>query len=64
MRAPDQLTLSDRLKINRVLVGLWQVADIEKDGATIDPETGAGYLSAYINEGFSTFDMADHYGSA
>ncbi|WP_299503548.1 aldo/keto reductase [uncultured Roseobacter sp.] len=61
---PDRLRLSDHLEISRVLTGLWQVADIEKDGATIDPETGAAWLAAYANLGFDTFDMADHYGSA
>lgn len=61
---PDRLRLSDRLEIARVLTGLWQVADIEKDGATIDPETGAKWLAAYAAKGFDTFDMADHYGSA
>lgn len=61
---PDRLRLSDRLEISRVLTGLWQVADIEKDGDLIDPETGAGWLSAYAARGFDTFDMADHYGTA
>jgi aryl-alcohol dehydrogenase-like predicted oxidoreductase/enamine deaminase RidA (YjgF/YER057c/UK114 family) len=62
--APDRLRLTDRLEISRALTGLWQVADIEKDGATIDPEAGAGWLEAYARRGFDTFDMADHYGSA
>ena len=61
---PDRLRLSDRIEISRALTGLWQVADIEKDGRTIDPETGAGWLSDYATAGFDTFDMADHYGSA
>jgi aryl-alcohol dehydrogenase-like predicted oxidoreductase/enamine deaminase RidA (YjgF/YER057c/UK114 family) len=61
---PDRLRLSDRIEISRALTGLWQVADIEKDGATIDPETGAGWLADYAAAGFDTFDMADHYGSA
>ncbi|WP_413716994.1 aldo/keto reductase [Silicimonas sp. MF1-12-2] len=61
---PDRLRLSDRLEISRVLTGLWQVADIEKNGEIIDPETGAGWLEAYASQGFDTFDMADHYGSA
>ena len=63
-RRPDRLRLSDRLEISRVITGLWQVADIEKDGRIIDPETGAGWLDAYASQGFDTFDMADHYGSA
>lgn len=61
---PERLRLSDRLEISRVLTGLWQVADIEKDGAEIDPETGADWLAPYAERGFDTFDMADHYGSA
>ena len=61
---PDRLRLSDRIEISRALTGLWQVADIEKDGAIIDPETGAGWLSDYARAGFDSFDMADHYGSA
>ena len=46
---PDRLRLSDRIEISRALTGLWQVADIEKDGATIDPETGAGWLADYVS---------------
>jgi aryl-alcohol dehydrogenase-like predicted oxidoreductase/enamine deaminase RidA (YjgF/YER057c/UK114 family) len=61
---PDRLRLSDRLEISRALTGLWQVADIEKDGAIIDPETGAGWLADYAAAGFDTFDMADHYGTS
>ncbi|NKB51107.1 MAG: aldo/keto reductase [Rhizobiaceae bacterium] len=64
MSSPKQLSLSDRLTIDRILVGLWQVADIEKDGEIIDPKIGADNLAAYVNAGFGTFDMADHYGSA
>ena len=63
-RRPDRLRLSDSLEICRVLTGLWQVADIEKDGEIIDPEIGATWLEAYASQGFNTFDMADHYGSA
>lgn len=61
---PDLYRLSDRVEISRVLTGLWQVADIEKSGDVIDPETGADWLEDYVSQGFDTFDMADHYGSA
>ncbi len=64
MSSSKQLILSDRLTIDRILVGLWQVADIEKDGEIIDARIGADNLAAYVNAGFGTFDMADHYGSA
>ena len=52
------------LEIARVLTGLWQVADMEKAGTTLDPERAADHLAAYADAGFDTFDMADHYGSA
>ncbi|MDJ0630042.1 MAG: aldo/keto reductase [Rhodobacter sp.] len=61
---PERLRLSDRLEMSRILTGLWQVADIEKDGETIDAATGAAWLADYADRGFDTFDMADHYGSA
>ena len=32
--------------------------------ATLDAEIAANHLAAYAQEGFDTFDMADHYGSA
>jgi aryl-alcohol dehydrogenase-like predicted oxidoreductase/enamine deaminase RidA (YjgF/YER057c/UK114 family) len=61
---PDRTRLAPGLEIARVLTGLWQVADMEKDGATIDVERAADHLDAYAAAGFDTFDMADHYGSA
>lgn len=62
--APQRHSLADGLEISRVLTGLWQVADIEKDRGPIDPDRGADHLEPYLKAGFSTFDMADHYGSA
>lgn len=61
---PDRIRLSDAIEMSRVVTGLWQVADIEKDGAPIDPDVGAGWLRDYAERGFDTFDMADHYGTA
>ncbi len=61
---PDRIALTKGLSISRIVCGLWQVADIEKHGTTIDPDTGADALQAYARDGFDTFDMADHYGSA
>ncbi|MEP4769755.1 MAG: aldo/keto reductase [Roseibium sp.] len=60
----DRYQLADGLNISRALVGLWQVADIEKNGDVLDPETGADHLSSYVDAGFNTFDMADHYGTS
>ncbi len=64
LAGPEKIALSENLTLRRALVGLWQVADIEKDGDIIDPEVGADHLAAYAAAGFDTFDMADHYGSA
>ncbi|MCV2868939.1 aldo/keto reductase [Defluviimonas sp. WL0002] len=61
---PERYQLAPGLEISRVLTGLWQVADIEKDGTIIDPDRGADALATYVEAGFSTFDMADHYGTS
>jgi aryl-alcohol dehydrogenase-like predicted oxidoreductase/enamine deaminase RidA (YjgF/YER057c/UK114 family) len=61
---PQRTLLAPDLEISRLVCGLWQVADIEKDGVTLDPKQGADALEAYVAAGFDTFDMADHYGSA
>ncbi|QRM57761.1 aldo/keto reductase [Sinorhizobium sp. BG8] len=61
---PERIALTENLGISRLVCGLWQVADIEKNGTTIDPDTGADALEAYAKGGFDTFDMADHYGTA
>ncbi len=60
----ERSRLTETLEISRILTGLWQVADIEKGGKTIDPDAGADHLAAYVAAGLDTFDMADHYGSA
>ncbi|MGP1397723.1 MAG: aldo/keto reductase [Inquilinaceae bacterium] len=61
---PETIALSDTLTVSRVVTGLWQVADMEKDGRTLDVDAAAGHLDAYVDDGFFAFDMADHYGSA
>ena len=52
------------LTICRALTGLWQIADMERDGQKVDPFQGAKSMKAYVDAGFTTFDMADHYGSS
>lgn len=64
MQAPDRFQLAPNLQISRVLTGLWQVADMEKEGVDLKIEQAADHLDAYAADGFTTFDMADHYGSA
>jgi len=61
---PDRIDLAPGLTISRLVAGLWQVADLERGGETLDPVTSADRLAAYAAAGFDSFDMADHYGSA
>ena len=61
---PKSHLLGEKLQISRVLTGLWQIADMERDGKLLDAHKAADHLEAYVNDGFTTFDMADHYGSA
>jgi aryl-alcohol dehydrogenase-like predicted oxidoreductase len=61
---PERTTLHDDLTISRLICGLWQVADMEKNGQRLDPERAADALDEYVHAGFDTFDMADHYGIA
>lgn len=62
---PDRYRLAPDLEISRMVTGLWQIADMERQaGGPLDPEATATALQAYAEAGFDTFDMADHYGSA
>lgn len=58
------IELSENLKISRIVTGLWQIADMERDGNTLDPVSTSKYMQAYVDSGFTSFDMADHYGSS
>ena len=60
----DYYNLAPDLKISRIITGLWQIADMEKDDKQLDPIKSAGYLEPYVDAGFTSFDMADHYGSS
>ena len=62
--AVPRIALTPDLEVSRILTGLWQIADMERDGSTVDPEVGAAAMEAYVAAGLTTFDMADHYGSA
>ncbi|MGV8954829.1 MAG: aldo/keto reductase [Cypionkella sp.] len=61
---PDRILLAPNLEISRVVTGLWQVADQEKDGTLLDRQMAATSLAGYAEAGFDSFDMADHYGSS
>jgi aryl-alcohol dehydrogenase-like predicted oxidoreductase/enamine deaminase RidA (YjgF/YER057c/UK114 family) len=60
----ERRDLSPDLSISRVLTGLWQLADMERDGRRIDIERAAAAMGRYADAGLTTFDMADHYGPA
>ena len=58
------IALAPGLKIPRIITGLWQIADMERNGNTLDPMQTALYMEPYVVAGFTAFDMADHYGSS
>ena len=60
----ERIRLAPGLEMSRVLTGLWQVADQERDGPELDTGTAARALHPAVDAGFTTFDVADHYGSA
>jgi aryl-alcohol dehydrogenase-like predicted oxidoreductase/enamine deaminase RidA (YjgF/YER057c/UK114 family) len=61
---PDRTSLAPGLETSRIVTGLWQIADMEKDGRRIDLDKAAAAMAGYAEAGFDAFDMADHYGSA
>ena len=60
----ERIELAPGLEISRVLTGMWQVADMEREGGEVDAAAGAAEMRRYVEAGLTTFDMADHYGSA
>lgn len=62
--AIERYKIAPGLEISRVITGLWQIADMEKYGNTLDPNETSTFMAPYADAGLDTFDMADHYGSA
>ena len=60
----ERCDLAPDLSISRVLTGMWQIADMEREGEALDPLATARAIEPYVAAGLTTFDMADHYGSA
>lgn len=60
----ERCPLAPDLEIARALTGLWQIADLERNGTRLDPVATANAMAPYVQAGFTTFDLADHYGSA
>ena len=61
---PERRKLALDLDVSRVVTGLWQIADMERGGRPLDPDASAREMQPSVGAGFTTFDMADHYGSA
>jgi len=62
--AVERCELAPGFSISRVLTGLWQIADMEHHGVPLNLKDTASAMEPYLDAGFTTFDMADHYGSA
>ena len=60
----ERIDLAPDLSVSRIVTGLWQIADMERDGKSIDVVAAASALREYLKAGLTSFDMADHYGSA
>ncbi|MDX1502574.1 MAG: aldo/keto reductase [Thermoanaerobaculia bacterium] len=60
----ERIALAPGLEISRVVTGLWQVADMERASGRLDLHATARELAPYVEAGLTTFDVADHYGSA
>ncbi len=64
MKSLATSSLGNHLHISKAIIGLWQIADLERGGKQVDPVHTAKAMLAYYEKGFTSFDMADHYGSA
>jgi aryl-alcohol dehydrogenase-like predicted oxidoreductase len=61
LSASSGFALAPDLSICRVLNGLWQVSGAH---GHIDPARAVDAMFAYHDSGFTTWDLADHYGPA
>ena len=57
----SRLQLTDDLSICRVMNGMWQVSGAH---GRIDAEAAVQSMFGYHQQGFTTWDLADHYGPA
>jgi len=56
--------MSKKFQVPKTIIGLWQVADMERGGQKLDPSVAAKSMMQYYENGFTCFYMADHYGSS
>ena len=57
----SRFQFSPELQICRILNGMWQVSG---GHGHIDPDTAVEGMFPYLDSGFTTWDLADHYGPA
>lgn len=62
--AVPRIGLAPDLSVSRIITGLWQIADLERGGRLLNRDATADHMLPYVKAGLTTFDMADHYGSA
>ena len=63
MRLPEssRLQFTQDLQISRILCGMWQVSGAH---GPIDRRDAIRSMFDHVDSGFTTWDLADHYGPA
>src|SRR5215813_1886840 len=61
MKSLERFELAAGLPICRILNGLWQVSGAH---GRIDREKALASMAVHADDGFTTWDLADHYGPA
>lgn len=59
--ALERLALAPDLSMCRIVNGMWQVSG---GHGRIDPERALDAMATHVADGFTTWDLADHYGPA
>src|SRR5215471_1837075 len=59
--AESQFQFTPNMRICRILNGMWQVSGAH---GRIDPQAALRNMFDYLDAGFTTWDLADHYGPA
>lgn len=57
----EYIQFTDEMKICRILNGMWQVSGAH---GVIDSAKAIDEMFTYVDSGFTTWDLADHYGPA
>ena len=61
LTAMEQFALAPDLIVCRVLNGMWQISGAH---GRIDRENALASMGAHVDAGFTSWDLADHYGPA